>query len=90
MVARGQSISAPLMADQDGMRAIGAGISRLADNPYPPEALHRGGYHRLRAGPYRVVYIAEDDVITIERVDRITDPPQPAWLDWPAVLVSSP
>jgi len=61
------------MADQDGMRAIGAAISQLADNPYPPEAFHRGDYHRLRAGPYRVVYIVEDDLITIERVDRITD-----------------
>jgi mRNA-degrading endonuclease RelE of RelBE toxin-antitoxin system len=61
------------MADQDGMRAIGAAISQLADDPYPPEAFHRGGYHRLRAGPYRVVYIVEDDLITIERVDRVAD-----------------
>jgi len=60
------------MADQDGMRAIGAAIARLADNPYPPEAFHRGDYHRLRAGPYRVVYIVEDNLITIERVDRVT------------------
>jgi hypothetical protein len=41
------------MADQDGMRAGGA-IARLAGNPYPPEAFHRGDYHRLRAGAYRV------------------------------------
>ncbi len=61
------------MADQDGMRAIGAAISQLADNPYPPEAFHRGDYHRLRAGPYRVVYVVEGEMVTIERVDRITD-----------------
>jgi mRNA-degrading endonuclease RelE of RelBE toxin-antitoxin system len=61
------------MADQDGMRAIGAAISQLADDPYSPGAFHRGDYHRLRAGPYRVVYVVEDDLITIERVDRITD-----------------
>jgi mRNA-degrading endonuclease RelE of RelBE toxin-antitoxin system len=60
------------MADQDGMHSIGAAISQLADDPYPPEAFHRGDYHRLRAGPYRVVYVVEDDLITIERVDRIT------------------
>jgi hypothetical protein len=42
------------MADQDGMHAIGAAITQLASSPYPPEALHRGDYHRLRAGPYRV------------------------------------
>jgi mRNA-degrading endonuclease RelE of RelBE toxin-antitoxin system len=39
---------------------------------HPPEAFHRGDYHRLRAGPYRVVYVVDDDLITIERVDRIT------------------
>jgi len=60
------------MADQDGMRAIGAAITQLADNPYPPEAFHRGDYHRLRAGPYRVVYVVDGEMITIERVDRIT------------------
>ncbi len=61
------------MADQDAMRAIGAAIARLADNPYPPEAFHRGDYHRLRAGSYQVVYVVEGEMITIERVDRITD-----------------
>jgi len=34
-------------------------------------AFHRGGYHRLRVGRYRVVYIVEDDLITVERVDRV-------------------
>ena len=60
------------MADQDGMRAIGTAITQLADDPYPPDAFHRGDYHRLRAEPYRVVYMIENDLITIERVDRIT------------------
>ncbi len=59
------------MADQDGMRAIGAAITQLTSNPYPPEAFHRGDYHRLRAGPYRVVYVVEGELITIERVDRV-------------------
>lgn len=58
------------MEDQDGMRAIGAVVVRLAENPYPPEAFHRGDYHRLRVGQYRVVYFVEDDLITVERVDR--------------------
>jgi mRNA-degrading endonuclease RelE of RelBE toxin-antitoxin system len=53
------------------MRAIGGAIAQLAGNPYPPEAFHRGDYHRLRVGPYRVVYMIEDDLVTIERVDRI-------------------
>jgi mRNA-degrading endonuclease RelE of RelBE toxin-antitoxin system len=60
------------MHDQDGMRTIGAAISALADDPYPPppDGFHRGRYHRLRAGPYRIMYMIDDDVITIERVDR--------------------
>ena len=53
------------------MRTISAAVIRLAENPYPPEAFHRGDYHRLRAGQYRVVYIVEDDLITVERVDRV-------------------
>ena len=58
------------MADQAGMRAIGAAVARLAEDPYPPEGFHRGEYHRLRVGMYRVVYIVEGGLITVERVDR--------------------
>ena len=53
------------------MRAIGAAVAALADDPYPPEAFHRGRYHRLRVGQYRVMYVIDDDVITVERVDRV-------------------
>lgn len=53
------------------MRAIGEVVAGLADDPYPPEAFHRGEYHRIRVGSYRVIYIVDDDVITIERVDRL-------------------
>ena len=61
------------LADQDGMRAIGAAVAGLAVDPYPAEGFHRGDYHRLRVGPYRVVYIVEGDLITVERVDRVSD-----------------
>jgi mRNA-degrading endonuclease RelE of RelBE toxin-antitoxin system len=57
--------------DQDGMRALGLAVARLAEDPHPPEAFHRGEYHRLRVGQYRVVYIVEGDLITVERVDRV-------------------
>jgi len=59
------------MHDQDAMRAIGAAVTALTVDPYPPEAFHRGRYHRLRVGPYRVMYIIDGDLITIERVDRV-------------------
>ena len=61
------------MRDQDGMRAVGAAVAALADNPYPPEGFHRGRYHRLRVGRYRVMVVVDGDVITIERVDRVAE-----------------
>jgi len=60
------------MHDQDGLRAIGAAVEALANDPYPAEGFHRGRYHRLRVGAYRILYAVDDDVITIERVDRVT------------------
>ena len=64
------------MHDQAGMRLIGAAVAALAADPYPepPEGFHRGRYHRLRAGDYRIMYVVDDDVITIERVDSLTSP----------------
>jgi hypothetical protein len=59
------------MGDQEGMRAIGVAVAALANDPYPAEAFHRGDYHRLRVGPYRVAYMIDDDLITVERVDRV-------------------
>ena len=61
------------MRDQAGMRAVVDAVERLADDPYPAEAFHRGRYHRLRVGAYRILYVADGDVITIERVDRTLD-----------------
>jgi mRNA-degrading endonuclease RelE of RelBE toxin-antitoxin system len=60
------------LSDQDGMRSIGAAVTGLAADPYPPEAFHRGDYHRLRVGRFRVVYVIDGDLITVERVDRIS------------------
>jgi mRNA-degrading endonuclease RelE of RelBE toxin-antitoxin system len=59
------------MHDQDGMRAIGIAVAALAEDPYPSEAFHRGRYHRLRVGPYRIIYTIDDDLITVDRVDRV-------------------
>jgi mRNA-degrading endonuclease RelE of RelBE toxin-antitoxin system len=57
--------------DQAGMQAIGQAVARLAGDPYPADAFHRGEYHRLRVGPYRVAYVLDADVITISRVERV-------------------
>lgn len=59
------------MADQDGMREICTAVGALAGNPSPPEAFVRGDYRRLKVGPYRVMYVLEDQLITVERVDLV-------------------
>jgi hypothetical protein len=59
------------MDDQDGIHAIGRAVAALALDPYPADGFHRGEYHRLRVGRFRVVYVVEDDLITVERVDRV-------------------
>jgi ParE toxin of type II toxin-antitoxin system, parDE len=63
--------AARFTSDQDGMHAINVAVAALAGDPEPPEAFIRGEYHRLRVGPYRVMYAVDDDVITVERVDRL-------------------
>lgn len=59
------------LTDQDGLYAINTAVAALTVDPNPPEAFVRGDYRRLKVGPYRVVYVVEDDAITIERLDRL-------------------
>lgn len=62
--------------DQDGLRAVADAVQALASDPFPPEPLgtHHGTYHRLRVGDYRVLYKVGDDVVTVERVDKVLKP----------------
>jgi mRNA-degrading endonuclease RelE of RelBE toxin-antitoxin system len=57
--------------DQDGIRGLGAAVAALAADPYPASAFHRGDYHRLRVGPFRVVYVVDGALITVVRVDQV-------------------
>lgn len=59
-------------ADQDGIRGVGAAVSALATDPYPATAFHRGAYHRLRVGQFRVVYVVDGSLITVVRVDQVS------------------
>ena len=65
--------AARFIRDQEGMRRLVSAIDMLAEDPRPPEAFIRGEYHRLHVGPYRVLYLVQDPLITIDRVDRIAD-----------------
>ena len=46
------------------MRAIGAAVAALAGST-------GAGITGCASGPYRVSHVVRDDVITIERVDRV-------------------
>ena len=72
MVPGRDRISAPLHARPGRRRAVGIAVAALAADPYPPEGFHRGRYHRLRVDRYRIMYVIDGDVITVERVDRVT------------------
>lgn len=52
------------------MHAVTA-VAGLADDPYPSKGFHRGDWHRLHVGAYRVLYAVEDDLVTVVRVDRV-------------------
>lgn len=54
------------------MTAVVAAVDALAVEPYPAESFRWGEMIRLRAGRYRVMYVVEGDLITIERIDRVT------------------
>jgi len=54
------------------MPAIAAAVRSLAVDPNPPAAFVRGSYRRLRVSAFRVMYLVGDDVVTIERVDRVS------------------
>ena len=49
------------------MRAIVAAVAALVFVPYPLEVFHQSDYHRPRVGRFRVIYVVEDDLITVER-----------------------
>lgn len=58
------------LKDTTGMSAVVAAIDALADDPYPAESFRWGDMLRLRVGRYRIMYLVEGDLVTIDRIDR--------------------
>jgi mRNA interferase RelE/StbE len=54
------------------MAAVVAAVDALEGDPYPADSFRWGDMHRLRVGQYRIMYVVEDDLITIDRVDRVS------------------
>jgi mRNA-degrading endonuclease RelE of RelBE toxin-antitoxin system len=55
------------------MRAVVAALDALALDPYPAASFRWGDMLRLRVGRYRVMYIVEDELVTIGRIDRVSE-----------------
>jgi len=54
------------------MGAVVTSLDALGGDPYPAESFPWGDMLRLRVGRYRIMYVVEGDLITIERVDRVS------------------
>jgi hypothetical protein len=61
----------PVPGGQPGMSAVVAALDAVTKDPYPEESFRWGAKHRLRVGKYRIMYVVEGDLITIQRVDRV-------------------
>jgi len=61
------------LEDTSGMTAVVAAVDALAADPYPAQSFRWGDMLRLRVGAYRIMYVVEGNLITIERVDRVRD-----------------
>ena len=68
---RGVTTASRFLDDTEGMRAVVAALDALAGDPYPAQSFRWGEMLRLRVGKYRIMYVVEGDLITIERVDRV-------------------
>jgi hypothetical protein len=68
----GRSGIRPPVPFRPGRDARGKRRGRLAGRR--PGAA-RGEYHRPRVGPYRIMYMVEEDLVTVIRVDRLPQPP---------------
>jgi mRNA-degrading endonuclease RelE of RelBE toxin-antitoxin system len=69
---RAVTTASRFLSDRAGMTALVDAVDALAADPYPPESFAWGDTHRLRVGSYRVMYVVEGDLITIDRVDRVS------------------
>jgi mRNA-degrading endonuclease RelE of RelBE toxin-antitoxin system len=68
---RAVTTASRFLEDTSGMRVVMTALDALAADPYPAESFRWGEMFRLRAGRYRIMYVVEGDLITIERVDRV-------------------
>jgi mRNA-degrading endonuclease RelE of RelBE toxin-antitoxin system len=69
--SRAITTASRFLPDRAGIAAVLDAIDVLAEDPYPPGSFPWGEMLRLRVGRYRVMYVVEGDLITVDRVDRV-------------------
>jgi mRNA-degrading endonuclease RelE of RelBE toxin-antitoxin system len=70
---RAVTTASRFLTDASGMVAVVAALDALAEDPFPAESYRWGDMLRLKVGKYRVMYVVEGDLITLDRIDRISD-----------------
>jgi mRNA interferase RelE/StbE len=69
---RAVTTASRFLDDAEGMQAVLEALDALAGDPYPVQSFRWGDLLRLRVGRYRIMYVVEDALITIERIDRVS------------------
>ena len=69
---RGVTTASRFLEDSTGMTAVLASLGTLSQDPYPAESFRWGDMLRLRVGKYRIMYVVDGELITIQRVDRVS------------------
>jgi hypothetical protein len=59
------------MDDLAGLAEVLDALDTLADDVRPPGSFHRGEYHRLRIGRYRVLYDITEETVLVRHIARV-------------------
>jgi mRNA-degrading endonuclease RelE of RelBE toxin-antitoxin system len=59
------------MDDPAGLAEVLDVVDALGEDPRPPVSFHRGEYHRLRVGRYRVLYEITEDTVLVRHIARV-------------------
>jgi len=68
---RSLAITGRYLDDPAGLAEVLDALDTLADDARPPESFHRGEYHRLRIGRYRVLYDITEETVLVRHIARV-------------------
>ena len=68
---RSLAITGRYLDDPAGLAEVLDALDTLADDVRPPGSFHRGEYHRLRIGRYRVLYDITEETVLVRHIARV-------------------